>query len=297
MENKQIESDDKKDLVFRGSNRDYPVILIKVAEGVLKVVYDSGGKATKETISQGLNITGGGLAKKIASTKRWGLISGIGTISVTPLGMDILFPDEDDHEGNKARNRAFLQVPIFKKISKRFGGETPSKEILFISVLVKEFKIPEKDAKTILNIYKEAVKLYLNIEEPLTGGAKVIEEISEEKFKQNLFDIIEGIIKLSFTIKSSFKKEEVKKSLSFIEKKAEEEKLISITSHINNILIDLEVIENENILQKLIPIKIEKLIPNLKKELGYDKDSIGKKIRRSFNNQGPSASRGDNPQP
>ena len=106
------------------------------------------------------NIKGGALARKLASAKRWGLIRGSGMLELTPLGKKVvIFMNEEDL--SKSRKEAFLTVPLFAELYTRFGDKLPAEQA-FIAILAREYELRERDAKTMLTIYKEAVKSYLD---------------------------------------------------------------------------------------------------------------------------------------
>lgn len=143
--------------------KEFPLTLLKVAEVVLRAVNSAGGRITPEALSSELNIRGGGLSRKIASTKRWGLIKGSGILTITENGQRILHP-LSEKEIKEARNDAFLGIDLFNKLYHRFKDKLPN-DNTFISTLIREYSIQDRDARTILNIYKDAIKNFLIIEE------------------------------------------------------------------------------------------------------------------------------------
>lgn len=145
----------------RGQEKDFPLTALIVAEEVVRAVNGAGGKISSKAISATLgDIKGGALARKIAAAKRWGLIKGAGMLEITPLGKKIVhFVSEE--ELAQSRKEAFLTVPLFNNLYQRFGTKPPV-DTAFIAILVREHELTEKDAKTMLTIYKEAIKLYLD---------------------------------------------------------------------------------------------------------------------------------------
>jgi|SRR3989344_781532 len=160
----------------RGEKKEFPLTTLIVSEEVARAVNEAGGKISSKSISASLgNIKGGALARKIAAAKRWGLIKGSGMLELTPLGKKIVIhPDEEDLA--KSRKEAFLHVPLFVQLYERFNINLPTEQA-FISILANEYDLTQRDAKTMLTIYKEALKFYLDtkIDEEMKGeGVSVV---------------------------------------------------------------------------------------------------------------------------
>jgi len=154
---------EEKQKSARGQEKDFPVTTLIVAEEVVKAVSDAGGKISSKAISASLgDIKGGALARKIASAKRWSLIKGSGILEITALGKKIVHNINED-ELVQSRKEAFLSVELFKKLYERFGVKLPTEQT-FIAILVREYELTDKNARTMLTIYKEAIKLYLGAE-------------------------------------------------------------------------------------------------------------------------------------
>ncbi|PJE81585.1 hypothetical protein COU58_01410 [Candidatus Pacearchaeota archaeon CG10_big_fil_rev_8_21_14_0_10_32_42] len=186
----------------RGERKDFPLTTLIVAEDVARAVNGAGGKISAKAISASLgNIKGGALARKVASAKRWGLIKGTGMLEITPLGKKvIMYLDEKDLA--KSRKEAFLTVPLFAELYTRFGNTTPSDQA-FVAILVREYDLSERDAKTMLTLYKEATKLYLNAEvETLRSAALSIEESSENESVKEIPPKPKNMGTVSITISS-----------------------------------------------------------------------------------------------
>ncbi|HEB46992.1 MAG TPA: hypothetical protein ENI22_00800 [Candidatus Pacearchaeota archaeon] len=175
MEENKIE---EKLKYIREGKRDFPVSTLKRAEEVLRTIKSAGGRISSKAISEAMGIRGGGLSRLIASAKRWGLISGSGTLIITELGKRILHPISEN-ELLDARTDAFTNVKLFKKLYERFGGNIP-KDSTFVAILIREYEIKEKDAKTILNIYKDSLKNFLRSTEN-----KIISSVSFSSSPEN----------------------------------------------------------------------------------------------------------------
>lgn len=152
----------------RGEKKEFPLTTLIVAEEVAKAVKEAGGKISTKSISTSLGVKGGALARKLASAKRFGLIKGAGILELTPLGKKIVI-HANEEELAISRKEAFLHVSLFVKLYERFGINLPAEQA-FISILANEYELIERDAKTMLTIYKEALKFYLgaNVEEKPT---------------------------------------------------------------------------------------------------------------------------------
>jgi len=145
----------------KGANKEFPLTTLGVAEEVLLAVDRAGGKIDTQTLSTALGVKGGAFARKLSSIRRWGLVSGSGTLTVTDLGKNILHPISDE-ELAQSRKEAFLGVPLFAELYDRFNINIPDDKV-FIAILVREHDIKEKDAKTILGIYKNSIKEFLSL--------------------------------------------------------------------------------------------------------------------------------------
>lgn len=152
---------DNKQKSSTGDRKDFPFTALIVAEEVARAVKAAGGKIDSKAISGSLGgIVGGALARKLSSAKRWGLIQGHGMLELTELGRNIMY-NQNEEELAQLRKEAFLSVPLLKELYNRFGATIPPQQT-FIAILVREHGLKEDNAKSILTIYKEAVKLYLN---------------------------------------------------------------------------------------------------------------------------------------
>lgn len=143
----------------RGEEKNYPVINLRTAIDVAKVVKDCGGSATRKILETGLGKKGGQLGNMVAGTRRYGLIKGVGEIHLTELAKKILHPTSEQ-EKNDAIKEAFFGVQTFKTIYERFNGQFP-KEDLFKNILIRNYGVKtEKEAVRIANIIRDSIKLF-----------------------------------------------------------------------------------------------------------------------------------------
>lgn len=261
--------------IERGSKRNYPLINLDDSLKVVEIVKEMKGKAAKEDISQGINVKGGALLKRIASARRWGLIEGQGTMSITPLAMDILHPEKDE-DITQAKLKAYFSVPIFKAIYETYGWNLPRKKLL-TNILIRQ-GIQEKDAITLTNL----IYLYKTIfsEEILeiedngddeniirAPGPKLFHGLKDfkkamsggKRLTENIFNLIlmlgalrEGINKLN--------KEEMTNKISTIEELVPDSHLIK--SQVEILKSDISLLDEKN-LKKIMPQRIEALIKTL----------------------------------
>jgi hypothetical protein len=145
----------------KGANKDFPFTTLGVAEEVLLVVDKVGGKMDTQTLSTALGVRGGAFARKLSSIKRWGLVAGSGTLLITEIGKNIIHPISDE-ELSQTRKEAFLGVPLFAELYNKFNIKIPDDRV-FIAILVREHNIKDKDARTILGIYKNSIKEFLSL--------------------------------------------------------------------------------------------------------------------------------------
>ena len=123
----------------KGTNKDFPLTKLGVAEEILPNIERAGGKITSKTLSDDLDVRGGAFARKLSSIKRWGLVAGSGMLTLTELGNSILHPISDEElAGN--RKKAFMQIPLFKELYDRFGLNLPEDKT-FIAILIREYEI------------------------------------------------------------------------------------------------------------------------------------------------------------
>lgn len=165
----------------RGEARDFPVTQLEDAIEVAKRVKEFGEYATMSDMQGALDIKGGALARKISSTKRWGLIEGKGQMKLTALAKMIFYPTETD-QPEKAKVKAFLSVKLFKTIYERFrnAGQLPSDNLLK-NTLITQYRLDESEAATVVNIVKKSISTFIPFEKDVSF---VIDEPIQEFFTE-----------------------------------------------------------------------------------------------------------------
>jgi len=262
----------------RGGKKNYPLVNLDETLKVAEVVEEMRGKATKEDVSRGTGNKGGGLLKKIAAARRWGLIEGQGTMEVTPLAMDILHPEKDEDVA-VAKLKAYFGVPIFKTIYETYGWELPRKELL-INILVRQ-GVPKEDAKTLANL----IFLYKTIfdgqifEEPGIDGGKEKKIVpieyssmrrptsiqrSQNVLTQEKFDLIVCLGRLKESLRN-FDKVNFGKRLEELTGKISSDPIVK--GHLDVLKSDISYLEEET-LDKILPSRIDALTNSLKHILG-----------------------------
>jgi hypothetical protein len=271
---------EREEIQERGGRRNYPLVNIDESLKIAEVVAEMKGNATKEDIEQGTGKKGGGLLKKIAAARQWGLIEGIGKINITSLAMDILHPEKDE-DIIKAKLKAYFNVPIFKTIFETYGWNLPRKELL-VNVLIRQ-GIPNDDAVTLANliyryktIFSEEGKLELEIEEEdrnlinspinIFNGPKELEKAISggEKLSVDKFNLILILGSMRESIKN-FDKDNFNSMISSLEGLIQNRPLIS--GQIEILKSDTSLLD-EDTLKKIMPSRIDALIKIIMHDLG-----------------------------
>ncbi len=283
MDEEQDKSIEKKSKQERGGKRNYPLINLDDSLKIAEVVKEMKGNATIDDISKGTGNKGGGLLKKIASARRWGLIDGQGNMTITPLAMDILHPEKDE-DVLQAKLKAYFNVPIFKTIYETYGWSLPRKELL-TNVLIRQ-GVPEKDATTLTNLiylYKtlfdeQVLEIEVepedkNIFHP-SNGPKVIHGVEEfkkltrggERLTENRFNLILCLGSLRESIKN-FDKDNVENLLGTLEELISESPIIK--GQVEILKSDISILDEESI-KKVMPQRINTLIQAVMHILGVN---------------------------
>jgi hypothetical protein len=143
-------------VVPRGENKAYPLIKLDRAIDAAKVVSKCRFGATKSDLEIGLKVKGGALSSIIAYTKRWGIITGRGKLTLTDLGKQIIYPSNPE-EALSAKKGAFLNVPMFKEVHEKYKNQEYPEDDLFKNMLIREYNIKdEKDAIRLINIIRDS---------------------------------------------------------------------------------------------------------------------------------------------
>jgi len=145
----------------KGKRKIFPPTSIGLAEEVLKAVKNAGNEIDTKALETALNTRGGALSRKIVSARRWHLVKGFGKIKISELGEKILHPLSEE-ELAKSRKKAFLNVELFGDLYNRFRMNPPTDK-LFTAILIREYSLKEKDAKTIVGIYKDSIRKFLSL--------------------------------------------------------------------------------------------------------------------------------------
>jgi hypothetical protein len=163
----------------------FPVVQLEESIDVARKVKELGNFADQKALSQHLGIRGGALARKVVSARRWGLISGRGTLKITNLAREILYP-ESPNQPQEARVKAFLGVDIFRKVYESYKeeGKLPADNLLK-NIVVNKFKVSDRDASTIVNIVKKSITTFIPFDKNLSGiDLSPIEKSESQKPRQ-----------------------------------------------------------------------------------------------------------------
>lgn len=258
---KQEETEKRK--IARGKNKDYPLMNLESALEVAKVVDEMKGHATREDIEKGLGKKGGGLSKRIAATRKWGLVTGVGEMELTEMAKKILHP-LDDKEGLQARKEAFFSVSIFNEVHDTYGWKLPREDLL-INFLTRK-GIPKEEAITLTNIIFSSKTLFEG-----EGKEESFKEtidinpnpINDKKIDSNLFYVIFKLGKLSEQAKT-LTKIQLKENL--VELKNKMPSLSLFQSQLELVLKDIEVFDEKTLPLVIVP-RIENIVRILEHEL------------------------------
>jgi len=264
MENKKQE-ETEKNKTARGKNKDYPLMNLESAIEVAKVVDEMKGHATREDIEKGLGKRGGGLSKRIAATRTWGLITGVGEMELTEIAKKMLHP-LDDNEGLQARKEAFFSVSIFNEVHDTYGWKLPREDLL-VNFLTRK-GIPKEEAITLTNIIFSFKALFEG--EAIEGDIVSEKSQGENKIKRidskmdlTLFSVVFDLGKLLEQAKN-LSKIQLKEKL--VELKNKMPQLPLFQSQLDLVLKDIEIFD-EKTLPLLIAPRIENIVKILEHEL------------------------------
>ncbi len=101
----------------------FPYVDLEGSVEVAKAIWDKGGVGLERdqlAAALGLMASGGNFSIKIAAARQFGLVEVVaGKNQLTPLGFDIL----DPARAPSARAKAFLQVPLYKRVYDEYRGK------------------------------------------------------------------------------------------------------------------------------------------------------------------------------
>ena len=149
----EAKKEDKE--VFRGGNKDFPLIKIERAIEVTQEVAKIRPSASLKDLEIALKVKGGGLSGLVAYTKRYGLITGRGNVVITELGKKILYPSKENEE-LEGKREAFLNVPMFKELLEQYKDQEFPADDIFKNILIRRYSANERDAVRLINIIKDA---------------------------------------------------------------------------------------------------------------------------------------------
>lgn len=128
---------------------------IAVAEGLLK----GGGVAlSRDQLAAAMNMSpgGGGFATKVATARIFGVVdSGSGKYQLTDLGDEIVDPSRHAD----AKVRAFMTVPLYKRIYDEFRGKLLPPRPHGLERAIVSFGVTEKNAKHARLAFEKSARL------------------------------------------------------------------------------------------------------------------------------------------
>lgn len=152
----------------------YPTITVNECFEIIETIGKIGGKVySNGSIAQALGMSEktNSYRAKISTLRQYGLISGAqGTLKLTPVSNDYLYPTEDEQKKN-AKIEAFLSVPLHKKIIEKYENQAlPQVDRLANVLLGKEFGLTRNTKDSAVEIFVKSLE-QLNL---LTNGVLVI---------------------------------------------------------------------------------------------------------------------------
>lgn len=164
------------------STYDYPEVELSKTIDMVKLISTRlGGKVDNQNALAEMlghsTTKSGGFAVKLIAAKRYGLISGRGTLTVTKLGERIAFPTNKEEEMN-AIEEALNNILLFKKIKERMGLNSPEKDLFIqlINITNASRADVQKHSEKVYKLYKDATK-YLIDRKDITGKKR--EELAD----------------------------------------------------------------------------------------------------------------------
>ncbi|GEM_PF-3833379 len=164
-----------------------PQIPFRDALELCKKIKDMGGRVQPSTLAKTMNKKyGGWFGIQMASLRRWGLVEGRGEMQLTPLYKRIIAPN---YEGDdlKAKQEAFLSVPLFKNIYDKYREHGLPKDEYFSNALANEYNLNDRNRSIVSNI----VRTFIAENFPRYGEQSIKEDtvvqsqISEKKPEGN----------------------------------------------------------------------------------------------------------------
>ena len=175
----------KEDISRQNSNEgkvDYAYLPFASAFEVAEAIQTKcGGIVSDFKVLEGVvGVKGGALRGRVSNAKIYGLIEGRSEYQPTKLSIRIIQPTKPN-EKDIATKEAIMNVPLFKKLDKRYGRKIPLKEVFFRNILVREYVIPKNKVGRVLNTIKKNLELISTLKLPEEDEPQNHEETTLEE--------------------------------------------------------------------------------------------------------------------
>ncbi|MEM2518640.1 MAG: hypothetical protein QXO49_06780 [Candidatus Bathyarchaeia archaeon] len=139
---------------------DYPDVPLTESIKDARKIYDrfKDEMVNADLISETIGYRGGTFLTRLASLRKYGLVTSKGKVGITELGKKITYPANKDEE-LEAIKEAVANVELFRCFYERFGLELPKEKFWVNLVSITGAEAPEAQAKAdiIRKIYEESV--------------------------------------------------------------------------------------------------------------------------------------------
>lgn len=174
----------------------YPMITVDDCFEIIESIDKIGGKVySNGSIAQALGMSEktNSFRSKISTLRQYGLISGNqGTFKLTEISNEYLYPTQDEQK-KQAKLKAFLGVPLYKKLIEKYENQVlPSIDKLANVLLGKEFGLTKGTKDSAADNFLKSLEqldlvvngvLVINPLENKVDGADVKEEVSFNDIK------------------------------------------------------------------------------------------------------------------
>ncbi|MBI4825526.1 MAG: hypothetical protein HY807_03790 [Nitrospirae bacterium] len=137
---------------------DYPHASFSKSLEMAEAIYELGGGCKIESCAHKMGKNdGGGFRALMAAASKYGLITqNRGQLSITELFREYKL-SYSENDANKAKQKAFLNVPLFHKIVQRFQSKNLPLDI-FDKLLIKEFGVQEPIASRVAKYFVDGAR-------------------------------------------------------------------------------------------------------------------------------------------
>lgn len=153
---------EEKNIISKEKSAMYPAFTLKeTIETFIKTIDSLGGKKASVDLvasTMGVSSSTKSFSKKLSAARQYGLISlSKGTIELTDLANDILYPKDDNVE--LLLIEAFCKPPVYEKLINRFKGRALPNSLMLSNLLLDpEFSITKSVKDLVVDKFLENCK-------------------------------------------------------------------------------------------------------------------------------------------